>query len=166
MNEKALTYKVPQFEKYTISIQKFTNVTNSIELRRKLAELPFAYIDAKTILSLEQLCSAIYKAILESEYNRMRTRSLHSECILSLSPSSNIGDALKRFGIKEDTDTLAVVKIVEDSKECPYDGNCSVSGELVSVSEGAFSSTVDLDIVKTVCYQAFSGIFEFGFLLT
>lgn len=146
-----LKYKIPQFQKYTIHVQKYNNVTNSSELRSKLAELPFAYIDSKTVISVEQLSSAIYKAILETEYNRMRTRTIHSECILSLSPSSNIGDALNRFGIKEGTTDIIVIKIIEDSNEEPYDGNASVDGDLVPVSDDEFSTSADKEIIKTVC---------------
>lgn len=148
-----LQYKIPQFPEYTIYIEKFSHVKNVAELRSQLAHLPFAYIDARTILSLEQLTSAVYKAILETEYNRMRTRNIHSECILSLSPSSNIGDALKRFGIKESSDELVVVKIVKNMDTIKsLDGLCQVEADSVPVSDEQFKLTSDISVIKKVCY--------------
>ncbi|CDO92352.1 unnamed protein product [Kluyveromyces dobzhanskii CBS 2104] len=151
MTELTLAYGIPQFQKFTVHIQKYNNVTNSPELRSKLAELPFAYIDSKTVVSIEQLSSAVYKAVLESEYNRMRTRNLHSECILSLSPSSNIGDALKTFGLKEDSTDLIVIKITENNKGESFDGNAFVKGDLVAISNEEFASSADIETIKAVC---------------
>lgn len=111
-------------------------------------ELPFAFIDARTVISVEQISSAIYKALVESTYNRMRTKTLHSECILSLSPSSNIGDALKRFGIKEDSTNLIVIKIVKNGDDEPFDGKTSIVGDLVPVSDEQFVTTADIETIK------------------
>lgn len=116
-------------------------------------ELPFAFIDARTVISVEQISSAIYKALVESTYNRMRTKTLHSECILSLSPSSNIGDALKRFGIKEDSTNLIVIKIVKNGDDEPFDGKTSIVGDLVPVSDEQFVTTADIETIKNVCIQ-------------
>ncbi|KAL2710307.1 hypothetical protein KLU848_1102 [Kluyveromyces marxianus] len=153
MAEYTLTYRVPQFQEYTISLQKYANVSNADVLRSKLMELPFAFIDARTVISVEQISSAIYKALVESTYNRMRTKTLHSECILSLSPSSNIGDALKRFGIKEDSTNLIVIKIVKNGDEEPFDGKTSIVGDLVPVSDEQFVTTADIETFKNVCIQ-------------
>jgi EKC/KEOPS complex subunit CGI121/TPRKB len=41
----------------------------------------------------------------------LRTHNIHSETLLNLSPSNNIGDAYRRFGITDSTTSLIVIKI-------------------------------------------------------
>ena len=91
------SYSLPQFPDYKVTVSLFEDVSNAAELRSNVAEIPFALIDARLICSSEQLYSAIYRALVETTYNRMRTKSLHSECLLCLSPSSNIGEAFPDF---------------------------------------------------------------------
>lgn len=88
-----ITETIPQFSEYDIHLALFVDIENIDQLREKVATAPFAMIDATCICTREQLFSAIYKALLEYKYNRLRTKSLNSECILSLSPTSNIGEA-------------------------------------------------------------------------
>lgn len=82
--------QLPQFDNLLINIGLFRDVNNAKDLRSQVTTLPYGLIDASMILSIEQLLSAIYKAIIEAKFNKMRTKTLYSECILSLSPSSNV----------------------------------------------------------------------------
>ncbi|KAH9201013.1 kinase binding protein CGI-121-domain-containing protein, partial [Zygosaccharomyces rouxii] len=102
---------LPQFPDTRISLRLFHNVSNASEIRSKVAQLPYAIIDARSICSLEQVYSAIYRALVESKYGKLKTKSLHSECLYSLSATSNIGEAYKNFGIKDDSQMLLVIQI-------------------------------------------------------
>lgn len=106
------SYSLPQFPDYKVTVSLFEDVSNAAELRSNVAEIPFALIDARLICSSEQLYSAIYRALVETTYNRMRTKSLHSECLLCLSPSSNIGEAFQTFGIRDDCQVVIGVQIL------------------------------------------------------
>lgn len=107
----------PQYPNAEISVSLFQDVSNANELRSQVRELPFAFIDAKMICSIEQLYSAIYRALTDSTYNKLKTKSLHSECLLCLSPSSNIGDAFKNFGIKDNSTEVIGVQLIEPNEK-------------------------------------------------
>ncbi|QLL30787.1 hypothetical protein HG536_0A06020 [Torulaspora globosa] len=143
---------LPQFPDYTVSISLFEDVSNAQELRSKVAELPFALIDARAICSREQLLSAIYRALVEVSYNKRRTKSLHSECLLCLSPSSNIGEAFKNFGLKDDCKTLIAVQILG-----PNDQNAverlgeEIHGREVELLDQTLQQHCDETFIRKVC---------------
>lgn len=144
-----LSTNIPQFQSHRIYISLFTNVENAASIQSKVAELNYAFVDATTVCSQEQLLSAVYKALLESTYNRMRTKSLHSECILSLSPSSNIMDALKRFGIKEDSRNLICVKILESDEQFNHGDMIDViKGDEIDFNDNNLSGLYDKEVIK------------------
>lgn len=135
-----LEVNIPQFNQYKIKIGLFQDVKNSSELRGKVAEIPLALIDASMIYSREQLYSALYRVLIELNHNQLRTRSLHSEILLCLSPTSNIGDAFKKFGIKDDTSALYCVEICEPSSESKYE---TVTATIDGKEQSDFNKFVD-----------------------
>jgi len=75
-------------------------------------------IESSTVLAT-MICScfsvvvAANKAIHSSLHEKMKTRGIHTEVIYNLSPSHNISESLKNFGI-QDTDTnLLLICIYE-----------------------------------------------------
>ncbi|SCV05634.1 LANO_0H11804g1_1 [Lachancea nothofagi CBS 11611] len=145
-----LRHSIPQFDSYQICASLFTDVENTRELRTEVASMPFAMIDASCIGSLEQLFCAVYKAILESTYNRLRTKNLNSECILSLSPTSNIGEAFKRFGIKEDSKDILCLTVVNNTESIPDTLFDDVKGQQIELSDENLESRINLDLIKKV----------------
>lgn len=121
------------------------------EIRSKLAELPIAIINAATIVSREQLLSAIYRVLLEKQYNRVRTKTLHSECLLALSPTSNIGDAFKKFGITSTCKEIICLEISENDQDDLVDFDNIVNGEEVEFSDKNLHQFFDKDLVRKVC---------------
>ncbi|ONH67209.1 hypothetical protein BON22_2952 [Cyberlindnera fabianii] len=150
----SLTLSFPQFPQFTINIHKLASVKNGQDLRAKLlAGEPthnFAFINAQTVVSVEQLSAAIYRAILDYTGDRIRTRTLHSECIFALSPTQNIVDALKRYGIQDDSEDLIVVKVIEDGKDDPAYDLSVVEGEEVTVSDDELQKTANIALIKKV----------------
>ncbi|WFD02619.1 hypothetical protein MOBT1_001300 [Malassezia obtusa] len=86
---------------------------NSDERRR----MDYAFVDARLILSRQQLLTAVIEALVASERIRgdapvgFKTPSIHSEILWTLNPNNNIADALRRFGVAKDTSTLLLVHV-------------------------------------------------------
>ncbi|CCF57559.1 hypothetical protein KAFR_0C05680 [Kazachstania africana CBS 2517] len=141
------TVILPQFEGTEINIALYENVKNSKEIRAKIADLPYALIDAKAIISGEQLLSAIHRALIEVNYNKMRTKSLHSECLLCLSPTSNIGDAFKKFGILDNSTSIIAVHIGAKKEEINYD---FIQGTCIEFTDENLGRLADKDYISKI----------------
>lgn len=139
---------IPQFPKYQVNISLFENVQNAGDIQSRVAELPYAFIDASTICSVEQLMAAIYRVLMESTYNRLRTKTFHSEVLLALSPSSNIGEAFKRFGVKNSTGRIIVVQINEG--EAPEFDPSIVHGDSLEFKDDNLQSHCDVDFIRKI----------------
>lgn len=143
---------IPQFDTRGVCVSLFRDVKNIEELRSKVGTMPFAVIDASCVCCREQLFSAVYKALIEWKYNRLRTKALHSECILSLSPTSNIGEAFRRFGIKEGTRNIICLAVVGKNETQTSELFDVVDGEEVELSDENLGSMFDLEMIKK-CYK-------------
>lgn len=143
---------IPQFQDYIIRIHLFKDVKNSEDIRSKIAEYPFAFIDAKTICSLEQILAALYRVFIEKTYNRIRTKGLTSECLLCLSPTSNIGEAFRKFGLKDGTREIICVEIVnvEDKSTDNVSINSIVEGIEITVSDDHLKQFCDKDLIREI----------------
>lgn len=139
---------LPQFPEKSIEVVFYNNVSNATEIRSNITELPYAFINARTICSVEQLMSAIYRVMVEASYNRLRTKSFHSEVLLALSPTSNIGDAFKKFGINDDSKQIIVVQIIDD-KDSQFD-NDSVKGDIIDFNDENLEKFCDIDTIIKV----------------
>ncbi|XDT03327.1 Hypothetical protein J6898_01128 [Nakaseomyces glabratus] len=146
-----MNFKIPQFPDFEISITAFENVTNSESIRFKVATLPYAFLDARMIYSQEQLYAALYRVLVEQKYNKLRTKTIHSEIMLCLSPTSNIGDAFKKFGIKEDSNTVICLHIKDRSDEPELPSLSSiVEGQEISLSKEFINQHRDIGMVGHV----------------
>ncbi|GAV49186.1 hypothetical protein ZYGR_0N05930 [Zygosaccharomyces rouxii] len=141
----ALISSLPQFPDTRISLRLFHNVSNASEIRSKVAQLPYAIIDARSICSLEQVYSAIYRALVESKYGKLKTKSLHSECLYSLSATSNIGEAYKNFGIKDDSQMLLVIQIVDKDQQ-----DLQLQGDEVPLNDENLSQNCDMTFIRKI----------------
>ncbi|WFD25496.1 hypothetical protein MNAN1_000456 [Malassezia nana] len=115
-----------------VYLAKFEHVTNGGALKEALVaasktppdsaerkRLDFAFLDARLVVSRQQLLTAVVQAIVAS--NRlssrtdaqvgMKTPSIHSEILWTLHPSHNIADALRQFGVSATTETLILVHV-------------------------------------------------------
>ncbi|KAF9436355.1 hypothetical protein BGZ76_004215 [Entomortierella beljakovae] len=117
----------------------FTSVKNAPDLKLRLQEqdktLAFAMVESNLIMDVFQLLSAATKAAQDNEKGKLSTQSLNSEIIYNLSPSKNIAEALKRFGISEDTTSLIAIKIGGNPDEVLDEMSKTVDGILVSFSK-------------------------------
>ncbi|KIX08043.1 uncharacterized protein Z518_02698 [Rhinocladiella mackenziei CBS 650.93] len=93
----------------------YVDVSNAAFLKDQLlagnAEFEYAFIDASMILSTKHVLAASFRAMNDYLNDRLKSRNIHSEIVFSLSPSNNIAEAFRRFGITETTKNLLVLKV-------------------------------------------------------
>ncbi|OZJ05449.1 hypothetical protein BZG36_01649 [Bifiguratus adelaidae] len=101
-----------------IHIALFEGLENANELRQRLlasdATLSFAFIDAAIVVSKLQVLLAAQKALDNEARQTLKTHNVHSEIVFNLSPTTNISESLRRFGISKDTKAMVVVKISQE----------------------------------------------------
>ncbi|KAH9056401.1 CGI-121-domain-containing protein [Lactarius vividus] len=104
----------------------FNRVTNAGEIRARIVRasslegdegdaereaVNFAFIDARLVTSVLHIQTAITQALLAAAQNTLRTKTVHSEVIWVLNPSNNITEALRRYGVSDNSTALFVVRI-------------------------------------------------------
>lgn len=79
---------------YAVYAALFTDVANSAFLQSQLiarnADFEYALVDAAAVVSRTHLLAAVYKAVLAHNSKTLKTPNVHSETVLSLSPSLNV----------------------------------------------------------------------------
>jgi len=94
---------------------------------RERQRVNFAFVDAKLITSHTHLQTAIVQALLAAARDDLRTKTVHSEIIWSLDPSTNISDALRRFGVSKNTKGLLLVRVTDLTKDSAIAGKVEQS---------------------------------------
>ncbi|KAI0922299.1 hypothetical protein AcW2_007031 [Taiwanofungus camphoratus] len=153
------TYHYSHFpaEVACVYITLFTNVSNASQLRSRIIRaslmqgdegdlereaVNFAFIDARLICSVLHLQTAIIQAILAHSQGSLRTKTVHSEVLWALSPSNNITEAIKRFGVSDSATSLFVVRIgsqglndVQDRMKAVVSGDLSTTDVLSHITD-------------------------------
>ncbi|KAJ1558135.1 hypothetical protein HK096_003372, partial [Nowakowskiella sp. JEL0078] len=116
----------PQVDLSEHSLPKFRvlfyqNVKNASSLRKKIIaqdpEIPdCVMINATMILDFLQIQLACFKSYIAQKNDNLKTRSLLSEILYNLSPSTSISDALRQFGLSDGLKSLIVVLLGSDSE--------------------------------------------------
>ncbi|EEY23814.1 CGI121 [Verticillium alfalfae VaMs.102] len=104
---------------HRVHVALFRGVQNAGFLHSQLlarnAAFEYAFVDASVVASRNQILAAAFRALAAKLSDNLRTPNVHSELVTSLSPSNNIADAYRRFGISPATKDLVVVKITYPS---------------------------------------------------
>nr|CAG8605196.1 12253_t:CDS:10 [Entrophospora candida] len=127
-----------------IHISLFINVKNSTELKKRLlshdSELSYAFVDAKVLLI------AINNAVHYENLGILKTHNVHSEIVYNLSPTTNISESLRRFGISNSSNTILIIKVGEDSDNVKSHLSKLIDGEESSLEE--LSKFTDFSCIK------------------
>ncbi|KAK3341997.1 kinase binding protein CGI-121-domain-containing protein [Lasiosphaeria hispida] len=102
---------------HRVHVALFRDVSNADFLQSQLlarnADFEYAFIDASSVASRLQLLSAVYRALTNLIDGTLQTNNVHSEVVISLSPSNNIAEAYRRWGITlGKTKDIVVAKII------------------------------------------------------
>ncbi|KAI8870894.1 CGI-121-domain-containing protein [Ramicandelaber brevisporus] len=99
----------------SVHISLFRNVANASDLRSRLiakdTSLNVALIDATTVTSSFQLFCAAHNAASAETAGRLKSHNIHSETVFCMSPSPNIAEALRRFGISDASKDIIILQI-------------------------------------------------------
>jgi EKC/KEOPS complex subunit CGI121/TPRKB len=142
---------------HRIHLALFKDVKNAAFLHQQLlarnADFEYAFVDASVVLSRLQLTSAVFKSTYLLVSDALKTPNVHSETVTCLSPSNNIADAYRRFGISPTTKDLIAVKITFPTEARPEPPTAeqvwahleqAVEGTAVPITDKNLASSADL----------------------
>ncbi|XP_070785201.1 EKC/KEOPS complex subunit TPRKB [Enoplosus armatus] len=133
-----LTQELELFSDQRVTQMLFKEVKNAAELRQCAVEgkINGALINPTMLVNSFQVLVAANKAVHLQKIGKMKTRSLYSEIIFNLSPTNNISEAFKRFGISDGDDSVLVVLVHnKDEPQLLSDITASVNGRHVPVED-------------------------------
>ncbi|XP_048012096.1 EKC/KEOPS complex subunit TPRKB [Megalobrama amblycephala] len=133
-----LTHDLELFPVYTVTQLLFKDVKNATELRKMAVngDINGALINPSMVVDAFQILVAANKAVHLHKIGKMKTRSLYSEIIFNLSPTNNISEAFKRFGISDSDSAVHIVLVHNKEETLNIDDIISkVDGQQIAVDQ-------------------------------
>ncbi|OWF48330.1 EKC/KEOPS complex subunit Tprkb-like [Mizuhopecten yessoensis] len=134
----------------TVTLALFKNVDNAKELRQCVMTGKFEAALLKTSMIIDpfQVIVAANRAVHLNKVNKMMTKNVHTEILFSLSPTKNISESFRKFGLA-DTDRSVVVAIMDDIDGTVLNSVLTyMQGELIDVAE--VESLADIALIKKI----------------
>jgi len=141
---------------HSVHVAVYKDIQNAEFLQQQLLsrnqEFEYAFIDASCVVSKLQVLAAVHKAIMVQSSGNMKTPNVHSEIVCSLSPTNNISEAYRRFGIQPTSKDIIVVKVLisqSSSTPAPPQTPASIAEHLATSIEGAPAPFTDAVIAQS-----------------
>lgn len=157
------TFSFPQFPDYTVYVGYYTDITSNTlkvvknELVSGNQRYNYCFVNTAHLISVDQLYCSLHRSIQNHVFGRMKAKTLNTEILYNLSPTNNINEALKRFGVDESHSDIIVIKVAQNSEEDLLSCNAGIE-ELLSAN-----STTDLEdsvLVNRVDLKKFLKLFK------
>lgn len=135
---------------YSISVTLFSEVSNITELREMLIQgkLTAAFVNATMVPDVLAVLLACNKAVHLSVCGKLKTRSVYSEVVFNLSPTRDITESLKTFGLSDEYPTVLVVVINKNGTNNMANVVPLIKGQQVALTE--LQSIMDEHKIKKV----------------
>ena len=129
----------------------FASVTNADAVvdAARAGTLDACVLDGRTVVGARALEMACYRARVAIDRGEGVARGSHGEIIIGLSHSRNVGEAFRRFGGGETSETLVIVAFEDASG-----GDRGIEARVMELVEGRLTSfddrgTIDEASIKT-----------------
>ncbi|XP_034529849.1 EKC/KEOPS complex subunit TPRKB [Notolabrus celidotus] len=145
MSSMDSTFDLELFPEHSVTQLLFKDVKNAKELRQSAMEgkINAALINPTMLVNPFQVLVATNKAVHLQKLGKMKTRSLYSEIIFNLSPTNNISEAFKKFGISDGDDSVMVVLVhTKNESQSLQDIIAKVNGQQVPVEDVSLLSNL------------------------
>ncbi|KYR00720.1 hypothetical protein DLAC_02760 [Tieghemostelium lacteum] len=138
------SYDIPLYPGNSLTIILYQNVSNTDEIMSKLlkGELEYSIINCKAIFDHRQLLFAATKVLSIQHSSKLSTHNVHSELIYLLSPTTNMKDSIKKFGLQAD-DKQFYIAIFNSTSEKLNDIKSLVKGDQVEEQYNEQSKTIE-----------------------
>ncbi|XP_031560569.1 EKC/KEOPS complex subunit TPRKB-like isoform X1 [Actinia tenebrosa] len=149
--EEISVYQLENSTEHCVALSLFVDITNSPEIRKLVMEgrIEATFLKPSMIADPFQVVLAAHKALHLSKLQKTKTKTLHSEIIFNLSPTNNITDSFKKFGLSEnDTTLLLAVITTGDGVEKMRAISQHVKGRQVPISN--LKTLADQQAIKKV----------------
>ncbi|GAB5367730.1 hypothetical protein AAMO2058_001256000 [Amorphochlora amoebiformis] len=117
---------------YMTYYEDVKNASKLSEDVKNSGEVDYVLVDAQYVVDGFQIAVAVNRAIESQKIHLMDTKSLPTEVLYNLSPSTNISGGLKKHGVSPDTTRIVLVAFKPPSKRVLS----IVEGQLISSLEG------------------------------
>ncbi|CAI9545099.1 unnamed protein product [Staurois parvus] len=145
----AVTYHLELFPEHKVTLLLFKDVKNASGLRKKAIDgtIDGALLNPAMIVDPLQVLIAVNKAVHLHLVGKMKTRNLNSEIIFNLSPTNNISEAFRKFGLS-DSDSGVLVVLTDDGTKAlnSQEITSHVDGQQVPLAE--LSQLTDITKVR------------------
>ncbi|KAL3852707.1 hypothetical protein ACJMK2_016325 [Sinanodonta woodiana] len=134
----------------SITMVLYDELENSKEIRKCVMDGSVEASLLKPILILDkfQVIVAATRAIHNQRHKRMTTKTIHSEILFCLSPSKNISDSYRKFGLG-DEDKCMLVVIVDDQDNSKLNAiQALIKGRQLPLSD--LQAKADPSAIKTI----------------
>jgi tRNA threonylcarbamoyladenosine modification (KEOPS) complex Cgi121 subunit len=102
------------FPHSTLHMALFSEVTNAAELKAALPHFDCALMSTELLASIQHVLCAANRALFNEFRGERKTKTIYSDLIYYLSPTTNIKDSLQRWGIHLDSTSVLAVSFSEE----------------------------------------------------